>query len=91
VPVKTLFDAFANARKRKRWLEPTFTVRSAALLKRMRVTCTDKTVVQVGFLAKGPGKTAVAVQHQKLPDRAAVDATKKAWAERFDKLADVLS
>ena len=91
VPVKTVFDAFANARKRKRWLEPTFTVRSAALLKRMRVTCTDNTVVQVGFFAKGPGKTAVAVQHQKLPDRAAVDATKKAWAERFDRLGAILS
>jgi hypothetical protein len=57
----------------------------------MRVTCSDNTVVQVGFFPKGPGKSAVAVQHQKLADRAAVDATKKAWAERFDKLADVLS
>src|SRR4029453_15099822 len=37
VPVKTLFDAFANARKRKRWLESKFTIRSAALLKRMGV------------------------------------------------------
>jgi hypothetical protein len=91
VPVKTLFDAFANARKRKRWLESTFTIRSTALLKRMRVTSTDNTVVQVGFFPKGPGKTAVAIQHQKLADRAAVDATKKAWTERFDRLSGILS
>lgn len=90
VPVPALFDAFANARKRKRWLESTFTIRSATPLKRMRVTCTDNTVVQVGFFPKGPGKTAVAVQHQKLADRAAVDATKHAWTERFDRLRKML-
>src|SRR5262245_39855951 len=43
VPIEKLFDAFANARTRKRWLEPSFTIRSAAHLKRMRVTCTDNT------------------------------------------------
>ena len=91
VPVKRLFEAFANARKRKRWLEPTFTIRSAAPLKRMRVTCTDNTVVQIGFFSKGPSKTAVAVQHQKLADRAAVDATKKAWMERFERLGELFT
>ena len=91
VPVQTLFDAFAKPRTRKRWLEPTFTIRSTAPPKRMRVTCTDSTVIQVGFFGKGPAKSAVAVQHQKLPDRSAVDATKKAWAERFDRLGEILT
>ena len=91
VPIGTLFDAFANTRTRKRWLEPSFTIRSAAHLKRMRITCTDKTVILVGFLVKGPAKSAVAVQHQKLVDRSAVDTTKKAWSERFDRLGEILS
>jgi len=46
--------------------------------------------VQIGFFPKGPAKSAVAVQHQKLPDRAAVDATKQAWSERFDRLGEML-
>ena len=91
VPIKKLFDAFANDRRRRKWLGMTFTVRSSAPLKRMRVIGDDNTVVQFEFLTKGAAKSAVAVQHQKLPDRSAVDATKKAWAERFDRLGALLS
>jgi hypothetical protein len=89
-PIEKLFEAFANDRLRRRWLGTTFTVRSSARLKRMRVTGDDNTVVQIGFLAKGPAKSAVAIQHQNLRDKAAVDATKKAWAERFDRLGEIL-
>ena len=91
VPIEKLFEAFANDRTRRRWLGPAFTVRSSAALKRMRVTGGDNTVVQFFFLPKGPAKSAVAVQHQKLPDRAAVDTAKKAWTERFDRLGELLS
>ena len=91
VPIKKLFDAFAKDRTRHKWLGRTVKVRSSAPLKRMVVTCDDNTVVQIGFLPKGAAKSAVAVQHQKLPDRSAVDATKKAWAERFDRLGALLS
>jgi hypothetical protein len=91
VPIKKLFDAFANDRTRKRWLGPSFTVRSSLSPKRMTVKCADNTVVQIGFWPKGAGKSAVSVQHQKLPDRSAVDATKKAWGERFDRLGDILA
>jgi hypothetical protein len=89
-PIEKLFDAFANDRKRRRWLGTSFKVRSSLPLKRMSVTCDDNTVVQVGFWTKGPAKSAVAVQHQKLRDRTAVDTTKKAWAERFDRLGEIL-
>ena len=54
------------------------------------VTCTDNTVIQVGFFPKGAAKSMVAVQHQKLADRSAVAATKKAWGERFDRLSAVI-
>ncbi len=91
VPIKKLFDAFAKDRTRRKWLGMTFTVRSSAPLKRMRLIGDDNTVVQFEFLTKGAAKSAVAVQHQKLPDRSAVAATKKTWAERFDRLGEILS
>ena len=91
VPIKKLFDAFAKDRTRHQWLGRTVKVRSAAPLKRMVVTCDDNTVVRIGFWPKGAAKSAVAVQHQKLPDRSAVTATKQTWAERFDRLGEILS
>jgi hypothetical protein len=91
IPIKKLFGAFANDRTRRRWLGKAFTVRSSAQLKRMRLACDDNTAVEVGFLPKGAAKSTVAVQHQKLPDRAAVAAVKQAWAERFDRLGELLS
>ena len=91
VPVETLFKAFADARVRRRWLPVAITVRSATPPKRMRVIWDDETVVQVGFTAKGDKKSAVAIQHEKLPNRSSVDAMKKVWGEHFDRLAELHS
>jgi len=91
VPVETLFDAFANARKRKKWLPVKITVRTAKAPKSMRVTWDDGTSVELVFLTKGAAKSTVAVQHSKLPDRAAVDATKKSWGEHLDRLGELLA
>ena len=87
VPVQRLFDAFANPRIRRRWLPVKIAVRSATPNKRMRILWDDDTVVQVGFLPKGDARSAVAIQHEKLPDRSAVDSMKKVWSEHFDRLA----
>jgi len=57
----------------------------------MRMTWDDGTPVQLGFLSKGASKSAVAVAHQKLPNRSAADAMKKVWSERFDRLGQLLS
>jgi uncharacterized protein YndB with AHSA1/START domain len=91
VPVATLFDAFTNARRRRRWLPVRIAIRSSAPHKRMRIEWHDKTTVQIGFLPKGQAKSAVAIQHQKLPDKAAAEAMKKAWGEHFDRLGKLLS
>jgi hypothetical protein len=91
VPIERLFDAFANARTRRRWLGVKVAVRSASPGKRMRLMWDDATPVQVGFMAKGGAKSAVAIQHQKLPDKSAADAMKKAWTEHFDRLGQLLS
>lgn len=90
VPVETLYDAFANGRKRARWLPVKITVRTATPLKTMRVTWHDKTDVHVYFFAKGAGKSSVAVQHQKLPDKAASSYMKQWWSERLDALTELL-
>lgn len=91
VPVATLFEAFANARKRAKWLTGAkVTVKSSTKDKAMRVVLDDGTSVVFGFLPKGEAKSSVAVQHMKLPDKAAVENSKKFWAEKFDALGAML-
>ena len=88
LPVKKLFDAWAKAATRKRWLhEPGITIRSATPNKAMRIKWSDGSVVVVGFLPKGKTKTAVAVQHGKLPDKATADRYKQFWSDRLDTLS----
>jgi hypothetical protein len=91
VPVATLFEAFTNARKRAKWLTGAKgTVRSSSTNKAMRIAFEDGTSAVFGFISKGDAKSAVAVQHMKLPDKAAVENSKKFWSERFDALATML-
>ncbi len=91
VPVERLFDAFANARIRRRWLVPKVTMRHATRHKYMRMTWDDGTPVQLGFTSKGPAKSAVAIAHQRLPNRSAAEAMKRVWSEHFDRLGQLLS
>jgi hypothetical protein len=92
VPVSVLFGAWADARVRRRWLDGTVgRVRTATPQKSMRLDGQDRSIVAVGFLAKGPSKSAVAVQHTKLPDRETATRLKQYWSERFDALAEVLT
>jgi hypothetical protein len=91
VPVGVLFAAFADARPRREWLPDEIAVRSANRPKRMRIAWHDATTVQVEFAAKSPRKSSVAIQHQKLPDRAAAEAAKQTWASRFERLRDMLA
>ena len=92
VPVKKVFDAWFRPATRKRWLdERGITVRSATSPKAMRITWNDGSVVILNFMPKGKSKSAVAVQHGKLPDRAAADRFKQYWSERLDALAGILA
>lgn len=91
VPVETLYKAFADVRTRKKWLSGKFTVRTTIPSKSMRVTWEDGTNVEIFFLPKGVSKTTVAITHKKLAGRAAVEAAKKAWGERLDRLSEMLA
>lgn len=90
VSVEVLFDAWADARKRRKWLTVKITVRSATPHKYMRIRWSDDTPVQVGFLAKGGAKSSVAIQHEKLPGKSAAEEMKKTWSEQFDRLGEFL-
>jgi hypothetical protein len=91
VPLARLYAGFHDARLRTRWLPGVaLTVRTATRQKSMRITWPDQTSVEVGFTSKGPAKSQVAVQHGKLPDRAAQTRVKQYWAERLEVLEQVL-
>jgi uncharacterized protein YndB with AHSA1/START domain len=92
VPIAELYRAFADPRIRKRWLpgaKPT--VRKATAEKSMHITWEDGTSVEVGFVAKGDGKSQVAIGHVKLASKADAEARKAYWAERLGALAELLA
>jgi len=89
-PAARVFAAFANARTRKQWLPMKLTIKSSTPDKRMRLAAEDGSVLLVELTAKGEAKTSVSIEHHKLPSADAVDATKKAWGEHFDRLAEIL-
>ena len=92
VPVVTLFDAWVDPNARRRWLrEDNVKVRTATKPKSIRLGWTDGSIIAVGFTAKSPAKSAVALAHVKLPDRATANRLKQYWTERLDALADELS
>jgi uncharacterized protein YndB with AHSA1/START domain len=91
VPVGVLFDAFADARLRQRWLPVNVSVRSVRPLRRMRMSWEDGTLVHVEFVAKSSQKSAVAVQHTRLADRGALQQIKQTWTLHFNRLAAMLA
>lgn len=96
VSVNTLFDAWANAATRRRWLDGVkLVVRTANRPKSMRLQWPDGTLVVVGFIAKGSAakggaKSVVSLAHTKLPTRAASDAAKKFWTNQLAALSSLL-
>jgi hypothetical protein len=92
VPVTTLFDAWADARVRRRWLNgASVKVRTATAPKSMRLDWTDGSIIAVGFTAKGKSKSLVALAHTKVPNRETADSIKEFWSDRLDALGEVLS
>jgi uncharacterized protein YndB with AHSA1/START domain len=92
VPLARLYRAFRDPRVRARWLPGvSLTVRTATAGKSMRITWPDRTSVEVGFTGRGAGKSQVALQHGKLPARAAATRMKQYWGERLGALKDLLA
>jgi len=91
VPVTKLFDAWADASVRRRWLNGAgVKVRTATSPKSIRLGWSDNSIVAVGFESKGKAKSTVSLAHAKLPDRETAERFKKYWAEQLDTLGEVL-
>jgi hypothetical protein len=92
VPVKTLFEAWADASQRRRWLDgESVKIRTVTAPKSMRLGWSDGSIIAIGFAPKGKSKSSVAVQHTKLPDRETADRLKQYWSDRLDVLGKALS
>jgi len=92
VSLRRLYGAFGNARVRARWLPGVdLAVRTATRDKSIRMTWPDRTSVVVGFEAKGPRKSLVAIQHGKLPDKASSARMREYWADRLGALKEMLA
>lgn len=92
VPMSRLFQAFASARTRNRWLDGARPmVRKSTPGRSIRMTWDDGTSVEVWFVSKGVAKSTAQVAHRKLATREDVDARKAYWSERFKVLEELLS
>jgi len=91
VPVAELFDAWADAGVRRRWLDTDVKVRTKTPPRTMRLGWPDGTIVVVGFTPKGKAKSSVTIAHTKVPDRGTAQRLKRYWSDRFDSLGEVLS
>lgn len=86
-PVGKLFRAWHDKKLRDRWLKTRLTIRTATPNKSLRILWDDETHVTIFFLPKGRAKTAVVVQHEKLPSARDVSEKKAYWGEKLSCLA----
>lgn len=87
VPLETLWMAWSDARRRRSWLgDVKLNIRKATKPKSMRITWDDGSHVDVLFTAKSPEKSAVSIDHRRLPDRNRVEEMRAFWKDRLDAL-----
>ena len=97
VPVQRLYNAWADSSTRKRWLDgASVKIRTASAPKTIRLDWRERDggtagIVAVGFAAKGPRKSAVAIDQGKIADRETANRLKQYWSARFDALAEILA
>ncbi|MEP7070737.1 MAG: hypothetical protein ABI789_15920 [Usitatibacter sp.] len=86
--VYELYDAWHAPGMRARWLrDAPVEVKRSTGGRSMRMTWTaGGSSVEVGFFAKGAGKSTVQVKHGKLPTAAAVLKQKAFWRDALDRL-----
>ena len=92
VPVERLYEAFADATLRAKWLPGAeIHVRTAAVPKSLRGGWAGgPTRIAVGFVAKGAGKAQVGVAHERLVDAEAAAEMKIYWRDRLAALKVLL-
>ncbi len=88
VPIADLYEAFASAKARRRWLpDDGLAVGKSTANKSMRAGWNDvKTNLEINFYEKGDAKSQVVVQHSKLPNATAATKMKEFWRDALDRL-----
>ena len=92
VPVESLYDAFVQPRRRKRWL-PDATIRQRTATRPLRARFDwdgDGSRLHVTFDAKGDAKSTVTISHERIADAAERDRMKIYWRERTASLKEQL-
>ena len=84
VPLKKLYNAFVKN------VPSNATLKGATPNKRVRLAWDDGTTVEATFISKTPAKSVVAVTHQKLRDKSAVEKMKAFWSGRLAALAETI-
>ncbi len=92
VPVARLFAAFADDAERARlYPDAPLSLRTAKPNRTARFDWDDRpTRIVVGFEEKGPSKSTVALEHERLSDAVAAERTKSEWRERLARLEEAL-
>ncbi|MBA3973145.1 MAG: hypothetical protein C0504_02880 [Candidatus Solibacter sp.] len=85
-PPEAIYDAFTNVRRRKRWVDLELKVTTSTAPKSVRIAAAGGTRVDVHIYAKGPARTTVQLQHEKLLSAEEVQRMKTYWAAAFDAL-----
>jgi hypothetical protein len=86
-----LYAATADAARRKKWFpRGAFAPSSQTRNKYLRGTWKKDARLEIGFYAKGPGKSQIAVQVNKLANRADVERERTAWKAGLSKLQAML-
>lgn len=86
-PVEALWRAVYDPTQRKRWLpDVEIEIRTATEPKSIRARLADGIKMEAYFTAKGPAKSALAVQLQGFPTKDAAQAAKESWGERLAAL-----
>ncbi|HEU4929299.1 MAG TPA: hypothetical protein VFU38_05665 [Candidatus Krumholzibacteria bacterium] len=90
VPASVAFDAFVDARTRKKWLKGLdVTIRTATKPKSIRIGWPDGKIVAVWITAKG-NKCTVGVQQDGLATRAEANERKAFWTDHLAALEELL-
>ncbi len=88
-PVERVYEAWTDEAVRRRWLpDLALEARTARPNKTARFALDDGRNIAVRLTEKGAEKTAVTVQHTKLPDAGASERWKAYWAEALGQLEE---
>ena len=90
VPLASLYSKWIDTKVRSRWLKEKIKIRRETKNKSMRITWPDGTAVDVYFYSKGPGKSQVAVQHNKLAAAKEVERARASWKAALDRLSTTI-